>query len=79
MPITKSAKKAVSNASRKRTRNQAQRKAYKEAVKGARAEVTPASLSAAQKALDKAAKNGVIHKNKASRLKSRLAKAATAK
>lgn len=74
MPITKSAKKAVVNAERKRVRNQKQRKTYKEAVKTARTQATPENLSAAQKALDKAAKRGVIHKNKASRLKSGLAK-----
>lgn len=76
MPIIKSAKKAVVSSARKRVANQARRKNYKAAVKTARTEATTANLAAASKALDKAAKSGTIHKNKASRLKSRLAKVA---
>lgn len=76
MPIIKSAKKAVASSARKRVANQTRRKLYKAAVKVARTEATSVNLSAAAKALDKAAKGGTIHRNKASRLKSRLAKAA---
>ncbi len=76
MPIIKSAKKAVTNAARKRVFNQVRRKNYKAAVKTARTESSIVNLAAAAKALDKAAKGGTIHRNKASRLKSRLAKAA---
>lgn len=74
MPITKSAKKVAIASVKKREANQSRRKNYKAAVKEARVEGTT-KLSAAFKALDKAAKAGTIHRNKASRLKSRLSKA----
>jgi len=76
MPIIKSAKKAVTNSARKRVANQTRRKNYKAAVKAAHVDTSATKMSAAHKALDKAAKAGTIHRNKASRLKSRLAKAA---
>ncbi len=72
MPIIKSAKKAVSSAKRKHRTNQTHRKQYKEAVKAVR--TGTGELGQAFKALDKAAKTNVIHANKASRLRSRLAK-----
>lgn len=53
--------------------------ALKKVVKAAHQAPSGASLAAAQKSLDKAAKTGLIHKNKAARLKSRLAKAAKKK
>ena len=53
--------------------------ALKKVVKAAHQTPSAASLSAAQKSLDKAAKTGLIHRNKAARLKSRLAKAAKKK
>lgn len=74
MPITKSAKKVAISSLKKRESNQSRRKNYKSAVKDARVEGST-KLSAAFKALDKAAKTGTIHRNKASRLKSRLSKA----
>ena len=73
MPIIKSAKKAVSSSKRKQGINQLQRKQYKEMVKAVRSGA--GDLSKAFKALDKAAKRNVIHRNKANRLRSRLAKA----
>ena len=84
MPNTKSAIKALRQSIKRRARNLATKKAYKEVVKDFRNEfVAGASigakeaakmLSIVQKKLDKAAKSGVIKKNKASRLKSRAAK-----
>lgn len=50
------------------------KKTYKQAVKRARAKKSVPALTAAFRALDRAAKKKIIHKNKASRLKSRLAK-----
>jgi small subunit ribosomal protein S20 len=47
----------------------------KEAMKDARKEMSADALSKAFKAIDKAAKRGVIKKNTAARKKSRLAKA----
>lgn len=84
MPNTKSAIKALRQSVKRRARNLASKKAYKEVVKDFRNEFTAGSkiagkeatkmLAMVQKKLDKAAKSGVIKKNKASRLKSRAAK-----
>ncbi len=81
MPITKSAKKALRQTKTRRERNIKRKDAYKSAVKTYKKLVdakntgeAAAKLAAAYKALDKAAKTGAIKKNKASRIKSRLAK-----
>lgn len=80
MPITKSAKKALRTSARRMQENLATKTIYKKAVKLARAAVSEGAselsdlLSKAQSALDTAAKNKTIHRNKAARLKSRLAK-----
>jgi len=82
MPITSSAKKALRASKRKRLVNLVAKEKFTKSVKsvkkliiGKTKEGTKEALSAAYKALDKAAKNGVIKKNSASRKKSRLAKA----
>lgn len=82
MPITTSAKKALRQSLRRRARNIIRKDAYKDAIKAARALASDGTakdaeqiLSRAFKALDKAAKTRAIRKNKAGRLKSRLAKA----
>ncbi len=82
MAITTGAKKAIRQGERKRGMNLRRQKAMKESVKevsklvvaGKKAEAEK-NLKKAYKALDKAAKRGVIKKNTASRKKSRLAKA----
>ena len=74
MPIIKSAKKRVRSSARKQASNAPYRTAYKAAVKKARADKTSENVTAAYKALDKAAKKRVIHKNKAARLKSSIGK-----
>ena len=81
MPITKSAKKALRQAARRRHRNLAKKENYKNLLKQARTLLTKggakeaeALLPQVQKAIDKAVKTGVLKKNTASRLKSRLAK-----
>lgn len=66
---------ARNKASRTRVKNS--RRAAAEAVK-AGAKDSGANVAAAASAADKAANRGVIHKNKASRIKARLAKAAKA-
>lgn len=73
MPRTKSAKKAARNAATKRERNLKNKHALRKLVKQARTgkKLDPAKLA---KLIDKAAKIGVIHANKAARLKSRLTK-----
>lgn len=80
MPITSSAKKALRQNETRYERNTKKKQAYKKAVTGLRKliaakkmEDAAKALPSVFKALDKAAKTKVIEKNKASRLKSRLA------
>ena len=81
MAITKSAKKAHRASLRKHVFNVRRKRALTDTTKVVRKLITTdtkeaeKSLSAAYKAIDKAAKTGVIKKNAASRKKSRLAKA----
>lgn len=79
MPNTQSAKKALRQSERRRVRNLSTKRSFKRAVKQFRQLIDAGQLDDARirlpsvyKALDKAAKNGVIKKNKSSRLKSRL-------
>lgn len=81
MPITQSAKKALRQNIGRRARNLAKKEAYKKSasaygklVAGKKLDEAKKLLPLAYKALDKAAKTNVIAKNKANRLKSRLAK-----
>lgn len=84
MPIIKSAKKRVRTASKAAARNSKTKRGLKGALKAFHRAVTGGSKDAkklqskAQSALDKAAKKGVVHKNKAARKKSQLARAAKA-
>ncbi|OGB73588.1 hypothetical protein A3K24_01945 [candidate division Kazan bacterium RIFCSPHIGHO2_01_FULL_44_14] len=75
MPIIKSAKKQVRSSAKKRRLNATRRRTMKEAVKQVRTTPSAEKLRVAFKALDKAAKRGIVHRNKAARLKSRLSKA----
>jgi small subunit ribosomal protein S20 len=81
MAHTEHAKKTHRQSEKRKERNRAMRSNIKGAVKSVRAAVpaddkaTVATLASAAARLDKAAKARVIHPNKASRLKSRLAKA----
>ncbi|MGE5554436.1 MAG: 30S ribosomal protein S20 [Betaproteobacteria bacterium] len=80
MPNIKSAEKRVRTSEKRRARNQAVKSSLRTAVKKVRTAVeakSPAvaqTFQAATSSLDKAAAKGVIHPNKAARLKSRLAK-----
>lgn len=74
MPITKSAIKALRRDKRRTEINKPIKSRYKKAVKRVRQKTSLESLKIAYSALDKAAKKKVIHKNKAARLKSKLAK-----
>lgn len=77
MANTSSAKKAVRTIARRTERNKAIRTGVKTALKKANTtskEGAAAALAGASKALDQAAAKGVIHKNKAARKKSRLAR-----
>ena len=81
MPVTKSAKKQMRVAERKRSRNQPIRSQCKTNITKAERLIFLGELEEAQKAvvaaissLDKAAEKGVIHPNNAARRKSRLMK-----
>lgn len=74
MPVTKQAIKKVRQDKRKALINLKVKQAYKKAVRDFVKKPTEAGLTNVFKSLDKAAKVNVIHKNRASRLKSRLSK-----
>jgi len=80
MPITASAKKALRQSIRRKARNLTRSNAYKLAIKELKKiaatgqEEAKKLLPKAYKAIDKAAKIGIIKKNKAARLKSSAAK-----
>jgi small subunit ribosomal protein S20 len=81
MPNTKSAKKRHRQSLERRTRNRAVRSAVKSQVKKAaevgktgNAEQSQTEFRLAVKKIDQSAAKGVLHRNTASRLKSRLAK-----
>lgn len=75
MPNIKSAKKRVKVTSKKNDLNKSAKSELKTVLKKAKAEgATGENVAAAVKKLDKAASKGLVHKNKAARLKSKLAK-----
>ncbi|MDR2862253.1 MAG: 30S ribosomal protein S20 [Puniceicoccales bacterium] len=84
MANIKSAQKNIRKTARRTEANKAIRSRLKTLSKNATAALksgdaakTSAAVSVTASAFDKAVKSGVIHKNKASRLKSKLAKAVT--
>ncbi len=79
MPVTRTAKKALRQNVRRRLKNVKQSaelkktiKTFKKLVEAKKTPESVAQLSLVYQKLDKAAKTGVIKKNTASRLKSRL-------
>jgi len=74
LPTHKSAKKRLKTNERSNIRNRAVKSHVRTVVKNAETSVDEASLKEAVSALDRAARKKVIHPNKASRMKSRLAK-----
>ncbi len=80
MPHSRTAKKNLRKSEKNRAHNRALNSTLKTELKRVRTSETAAEAAAAlphaQKLIDKAAKNSRIHKNKAARVKSRLAKAA---
>jgi small subunit ribosomal protein S20 len=78
MPIIKSAKKRVRTTRKATVRNSKTKRTLRSALKAFVKSPSTKSHSSAQSNLDKAAKKGVIHKNKASRLKSQAARKAKA-
>ena len=78
MPIIKSAKKRVKVARKAAIRNSKTKRNLKTAIKSFTKKPAADSHSAAQSNLDKAVKKGLMHKNKAARLKKQLAAKAKA-
>ena len=80
MPIIKSAKKRVKTANKAAIRNSKTKRSLKAAVKAFTktlgSKESKKTFSVVQSEIDKAAKKGVMHKNKASRKKSQAAQAA---
>ncbi len=81
MPIKKSAKKYMKSSQKKAALNRKKKNEFKKAVKktlsfikNGKKKEAEKSLKITQKALDKAAKSGIIKKNNAARNKSRLVK-----
>ena len=81
MPITSSAKKALRSSKKKRVfnlrrKNEMQNviKEYKKLIVGKKSKEAEKLIPKLQKAIDKAAKRGIIKKNTAARRKSRLMK-----
>ncbi len=74
MPVTKQARKKLRKDVRREKKNSLLKSNFKKTLKDTRKSPTLKKLSAASKVIDKAAKKNVIHKNKAARLKSRLAR-----
>lgn len=74
MPIIRSAIKKVRKDKTRTARNKKRELALKSAIKKVRTSRATKDLQVVFSALDKATKVNLIHKNKASRLKSRLSK-----
>ena len=78
MPLIASAKKRVRTARKATVRNSKTKRSLKSSLKAFIKSPSGKSHSAFQSHLDKATKKGVIHKNKAARLKAHAAKKAKA-
>lgn len=74
MPITYRAIKKLRRDIHRSKENEKIKKKVKTLVKETRTSPTSKALTRAYQALDKASKHGIIHPNKAARLKSRLSK-----
>ncbi len=72
MPVLESSKRTLRSQRRRYEINKRIREKYKAAVKSMRQDPSTDNLQKAFSELDKAVKKGVIHHNKADRLKSRL-------
>ena len=74
MPVLKHAKKKLRQDKVRAVRNKKLKELFKKLVKQARVKKTPESISKAFSSIDKAAKNHILHKNTAARMKSSLSK-----
>ena len=76
MPVTKSAKKALRQSRQRAATNKLVRQRLKKVVAKTKRSQSVKELAEIYRTLDRATQKGIIHKNKAARLKSRLAKLA---
>lgn len=74
MPILKNAKKALKVSKKKNIVNRKLKSRVKTAIDQAKKTPKPENISLAHSKIDRAVKKNLIHKNKAARLKSRIAK-----
>jgi small subunit ribosomal protein S20 len=74
MPVIKSARKKLKQDKKREKANKELKLAFRDAVKTAHKTKTLDKITKAVKLTDKAVKKGLIHKNKAARIKSRLSK-----
>lgn len=74
MPVTKTAKRALRSSAKKALVNTKLRSSFEIAVRKAEKSKSKSDVKKAVSLSDKARKKGLIHKNKAARLKSRLTK-----
>ena len=79
MPVTKTAKRALRVSHKKTIINRETAKRLDIAVRSAKKKKTEASVKEATSLADRAAKKGIIHKNKAAHLKSQLSKLISSK
>lgn len=78
MPNIQSAKKKMRKDAKRTERNAIFKRTVKETVKNIKkaTKITPEDVKKAHSVIDKAAKRGIIHDNKADRLKSEVSRAA---
>lgn len=74
MPVTKTAKRALRGSTTKQLINDRARRGLEIAMRQAKKKATAANVVKATSLADRLAKRNVIHKNKASRIKSALSK-----
>lgn len=78
MPLLENAKKKLRQDKNRTIQNRKKKDTFKKLIKVAKAKKTPKAVSLAFSSIDKAAKQNIIHKNKASRLKASISKSAAA-
>jgi small subunit ribosomal protein S20 len=74
MPVTKTARRALRGSKNKESVNKIIKSALEVAVRLAKKSNTKATVTKAESLADRASKKGIIHKNKAARIKSQLSK-----
>lgn len=74
MPVTKTAKRALRSSKKKAFVNKEMRARLEIAIRQANSKSTTKNISTAVSLTDRATKIGLIHRNKAARIKSKLSK-----